>query len=353
MILEGHTGDVQGVAFSPNGQRLVTVSGGEIGDDIIRLWDVATGHQQNIVEGHTDAVTTMAFSTDGKLLASGDLAGKIRLWDIETLSQQAIWQGHDRSVSSLAFNPEGTLLASSSGDGIVLWETGTWRERVTLWGHTGQAYHLAFSPNGTFLAGAGCGEQEGSSCVFGEVRVWELSTVEQVATFQWDAPSLVHGLAFSPDSDLLAIASQDSSVRLWNVSTDTEPSIWQLGSEISNWVYDVEFSPDGQWLAAGIFDGTVRLWDVAGSHEQSVFSVYDEGEIFDLAFNPDGTLIAAGGGDGDNTVRLWEINTGRERTSLEGHTTAIGSVVFSPGGKLLASGSWDGTIRLWGIPTSS
>ena len=107
------------------------------------------------------------------------------------------------------------------------------------------------------------------------------------------------------------------------------------------------FSPDGQRLASGSWDQTIRLWDVASGRsllELKGHSAY----VSSVAFSPDGQRLASG--SGDNTIRLWDVASGRSLLELKGHSASVDSVAFSPDGKLLASGSWDKTIRLWDIP---
>jgi hypothetical protein len=108
----------------------------------------------------------------------------------------------------------------------------------------------------------------------------------------------------------------------------------------------VAFSPGGRRLGSGSGDDTVRLWDVDSGREMYTLIGHTEG-VWSVAFSPNGRLLASGAED--NAVRLWNVDGGREVHTLTGHTDRVRGVAFSPDGRLLASGSWDNTMRLWDV----
>ncbi|MBN3958325.1 serine/threonine-protein kinase [Nostoc sp. NMS8] len=157
----------------------------------------------------------------------------------------------------------------------------------------------------------------------------------------------VNSVAFSPDGTTLGSASDDKTIKLWNIA-DGE-AIRTLEGH-ANWIWTIAFSPDSKTLASGSADKTIKLWNLQTGRLIRTLQGHSDG-VTSVAFSPDGKILASGSASKDMKIKLWNLETGKLIRTLEGHTNGISSVVFSPDGKTLASGSWDKTIKLWNLKT--
>ncbi|MFG1810325.1 WD40 repeat domain-containing serine/threonine protein kinase [Streptomyces sp. NPDC049040] len=284
------------------------------------------------LEGHTAQINALAFSADGSLLASGGEDKVIRLWDLRT-SRVASTQLSDHTdwIRALAFSPDGSLLASGGDDkDIRLWDISTGRPfTVKLTGHTGWIRALAFSPDGSLLASAG-GDRV--------VRLWDVASGSSAATLSGHT-GWIRALAFSPDGTMLATGGNDKVVRLWHVASGRKVSDWP---ETGGRVHAVAFSPDGTTVAAAGASG-VRMSDVATLKPVPAWTGVGA-KIRSLAFGPDGTTLATGGKR--RKVTMWDVATATPTVTWKGTYGTARSVVHSPDGTLVASADYK-SVRLW------
>jgi WD40 repeat protein len=331
-VLEGHTGDVNSVVFSPDGTRIASCSN----DNTVHIWDTQTGRKLARLDGHTSTVRSVVFSPDETRIASGSEDNTVRIWDTQTGRQLALLEGHTDAVRSVAFSPDGTCIASGSDDKTVrIWDAQTGGQLALLEGHTDEVWSVVFSPDGTRIA---------SGSYDNTVRIWDTQTGGQLALLEGHTDE-VNSAVFSPDGTRIASGSDDKTVRIWDTQTGRQLALLEGHTEL---VWSVVFSPDGTRIASGSYDNTVRIWDTQRGRQLALLEGHTD-DVNSAVFSPDGNRIASG--SDDHTVRIWDMQTGGELARLEGHTITVSSVAFSPDGTRIGSGSYDNTVRIWDTQT--
>lgn len=324
-IMRGHSDNVSQVAFSPDATILASSSR----DGTIKLWDSANQQNSNLSLSTDSGVDALAFSTDGKTVAA-KCDADVYLWDVRDGREKGVLTTEGGSNSQgLSFSPDGTLAATSEGNLLELWNSDS-KERKAIW--TGKTFFnrdVAFSANGKFLASGGNPA----------IEIWEIAqsvgkrnTSPAVKTRLSGHSSDVRRIVFSPNGEQLASASDDNTVRVWDIAAGREAAIL---SGHSHFVTAVAYGPDGTSIASGSWDNTIKLWDLPGGIEKATLKVHKD-SVNDVSFSPDGTLLASA--SSDKTINLWNLATGTQQVSIR-HPERVFKVAFSPDGKVLAAGT--------------
>jgi WD40 repeat protein len=306
-------GDVlRSVAFTPDNTAFASSVGnsltGNTEDFAIRLWDMVSGESLGMLEGHTGIVWNVAFSPDGEMLASVSSDGTAKIWDWRngTLLKSLDFPNQ---VISVGFSPDGQSLAVGGVDESQnqLRNAAIWTFSVPSWepflkfSEYWNIGAMAYTPDGRMLIGGGTSRN---------VQVWRTS--DGTSIFTLNHAHQVSDVAISPDGSTAATATcaftvgtecTEGSVWVWNLATGR--LITRL-SDFPNIVENVAFSADGLSLIAASRDGTLRVYAIYGpSDYQPIFEAAPPDGTGVLALSPDGRLLATGGANGE--VHIWKV----------------------------------------------
>jgi WD40 repeat protein len=332
--LRGHSGQVDGISFSPDGSRIATAST----DETAKVWDARTGNLVATLRGHERAVTAVAFSPDGHRLATAASDGTAKIWDAHSGEEPFARSVQEVSSYSIAYSPDGARLVSCSNDGTTkIWDANSGVEIGRLHGHSDAVTSVACSQEGDRLA---TGSWDHTA------RIWEARSGATIHTLQGHTDK-VTSVAFSRDGSRLATASEDRTARVWDARSGAE--LHTLRGH-GGGVNAVAISPDGARLVTGSFDGTAKVWDMQSGADCLTLRG-NSWPVASVVFSPNGERIVTGSANGDAGV--WDAHTGRPIHTLRGHTYYVCAAVYSPDGVRLFTASTDGTIKIWDADSGS
>jgi pimeloyl-ACP methyl ester carboxylesterase len=302
--LQGHSGRVTGLAFSPDGKVLASGSA----DNTIKLWSTASWREVGTLLGHTGRVEGIAFSPDGKRVASASWDGTIRLWDANTRKEGEVLRGHSGSTWSVAFSPKGNLLASAGGDATV-WDARTGKVVKRIERGQGDAFHVEFSRDGRLLVVS----HASASIDTWDTTLWKRKISVQDAfhdgsraTISSSGKFLISSLGSQEISkmwaDVLTIWGADSGKEIYTI----KPPFTFMSSSPGDSIDAIQLFAGDRWAITSAPNGVRlwQLWGVGGAFKRSL----SKKSAFrsHVAVSPDDKLGASGGIADD--VVIWDLS---------------------------------------------
>jgi WD40 repeat protein/serine/threonine protein kinase len=376
-------------AVSPDG-KLAAVGTSDPQGYLV-LWDTATGNVVRKLTGHTDAVVSLAFSRDGQRLLSGSFDRTAQLWDVSSGRSLRTLRGHRGWVWSVAFRHEGpaapdtvppvvpveTQAVTASQDGFAyVWQLGVAEgaanERSPAFrGHEGPVYAVAVAPDGQTVATAGYDKRvliwrpaglrefEYENVIFNETLPADRQaerrplTAPQFLTLAGHTAA-VRSLAFDRSGKRLVSGGHDNTVRVWDAVTGR---LLKTLRGHDSWVRACLFAADDRAVLSAGYDQQVKRWDVESYEEvrrvpRGRVLEGHAGDILDAEFSRDGQYIVTAGRD--RSARTWDVLSGKELMRFEeGHAFLASRTRYLADGKHLATAAVDNTVRIWSLATGT
>lgn len=323
--LEGHGGAVQSVAFSPGGEVIASASA----DSTIKLWRRDGSILQTLTE-HKDGVFSVSFSLDGQILISASSDKTIKLWQRQHNNTFTLLRSitDKEGIAAVSLSPDKQTIATATN------ANARGKYTVKLWHYNGkllssfpehndQVRDLNFSPDGQILASASLDKT---------IKLWNVKNSKQVKNIK--APEKVFGVRFVANQTIAA-ASADNTVQIWNLKGQ---QIATLKGHTDDVLY-LDVSRDGKTIASTSSDRTVKIWNLKDGKQLQNIEI-TKGDINQASFSPDSKMIALA--STDQSVYIWSRNGMVSPTILQGT-----SLSFSPDSQIIVSGNKDGTVKLW------
>jgi WD40 repeat protein len=380
--LRMNAGDVGGhnvLAFSPDGKLLASSEPGTI-----RLWAPATGEQVRRFEGLRDRVWDLAFSPDGSLLAAAGSDHAVTVWEVSAVKSPRPLTGVGHLLDLVGLAADGRTLLTRSADGVgTVWDSRDGRRLRTLADEEAGVERALFGPNASRARAVLRQEAEGR-------RRKTASPRERISCSAFSPDHVMLAVGSGNDGRILLVRKTSKGIEHGRLNDDAPvKEARKRGFEVA--VSRLTFSPDGRTLAATYSDGRLILWGPRTGRPRHVLSFPRHGESYrslefspdgrllalsdrhalylvesasgqrfrelplgehwvdSLAFAPDNRTLAVGDAGSPAAIHIWDLPTGKQIRTLRGHRDSVETLVFSPGGTFLLSGSRDGTVLSWDI----
>ena len=327
--LAGHRSSVKGVAVTPDGKRVVSVSL----DRTLKVWDLTTGQELLTLEGDS-SVNGVAVTPDGKRAVSASADHALQVWDLDTGQVLRTLKGHSNSVNGVAVTPDGKQAVSASADhSLQVWDLDTGRALRTLEGHSNSVDGVAVTPDG---------KQAVSASRDKTLRVWDLDSGSMLRTLEGHAGS-ISCVAVTPDGKSAVSVSGDATVKIWDLDTIREPRTLEGHT---GGITGVSMTPDGRCAVSASWDETLKVWDLGAGHALHELKGHSSA-VYAVAVTPDGKQVVSA--SRDRTLKVWALGTGCGLCTPDGHSASVLGVAVTSDGKRAVSASDDQTLKVWDL----
>lgn len=332
-FVDKDSAEINTVAFSPDDKRILT--GAENGNTV--LWDL-NGKALQYLKSSSVAVHAATFSSDGNAVLTGTSDGNAKLWNLKDRTVRVFKGVHSGAVLAVDMSPDGKHVLTGSADGTaILWSI-EGKAKVVLAFHYDYVTSVAFSPDGQYIL---TGSDDETAILFNLEG-------ERVRTFEGHV-DYVTSVAFSPDGKYVLTGADDGTAIIWALDEDTEGNEeFEEGImnilEMDNFVKAVSFSPNGRYVLLGLADGSARQLDLEG-HVVETFSGHKPNL---MTFSPDGQKLLAA--VGDERVKLWDLSQEElKEESFDIPQGDVQAIAFSPDSKWILIGCTDSVVRIWDL----
>jgi WD40 repeat protein len=298
-------------------------------------------HQTLILQAWPDRLECVKFFPDsGSCVTAG--SNYLYLWNLDGSGKRIVVSGlgPDDDITTFAFSPDGTLLALANFDNNVrVFETGTWKQKLSL-DNARRSSSLAFCINGRTLA-VGTGDYDEPPTTHAEIKLWDLQSGKLQRSLRGDV-GYTKSLVTCEDGETL-VSSNGSLLQAWDIRS---------GNVIATLRWEAPFSalvaaPGGDLVAAGDEMGKIILWHARLNGQPCVIQAHRM-DVESLAFLPDGKYLASGSIDG--TVKLWDVVTRSQVGSFRGvRPSFVHTIDVSQDGTKMAIGTLHGPFSVWEI----